>query len=131
MDVVPLHLTDAQQGDQMKPHTIIAGPCIPSFDGPVARVIALPDGTGRIETWERGVGWVEAPKGSIALHSFVPGACRPVSPRDCARLGCSLGDLGPHWWEETASIADRAKLVRLIKTRAWDLACHHVPPGNA
>lgn len=71
---------------------IIAGPVVAPFDGDVARVVELPDGSGRIEVWKRGAGWVTAPKGSISPDEFMPGACRPVSVNDAARLGCHLWD---------------------------------------
>jgi hypothetical protein len=49
--------------------------------------IKLPNGSGRVEYWKRGVGWIEAPDGAFTLDEFMPGACRPVSVRDRARLG--------------------------------------------
>jgi len=70
---------------------ILAGPVV--IDGTVAQLINEPNGSGRIETWARGVGWVEAPKGSMALHSFMPGANRPASIRDAARLGMPVSEL--------------------------------------
>jgi hypothetical protein len=40
---------------------VIAGPCVtPIINGDVARVLMLPDGSGRIEIWKRGAGWVSA-----------------------------------------------------------------------
>jgi hypothetical protein len=126
---------EKKKGEAMTKYTehtrVIAGPCVMSFDGDVARVVKLADGSGRIEMWERGVGWVEAPEGSIALHSFVPGACRPASANDAARLGCRLEDFGHHWTEEPASPRDRAKIVHMLKERSFDLAAREVPPGHA
>jgi hypothetical protein len=115
-----------------KLHTrIIAGPCdTPIINGDAARVVKLPDGSGRIEYWKRSVGWVTASAGAFKLDEFVPGACRPVLPKDAARLGCHLEDFGRHWTEEIASPQNRAKIVNLIKTRAWDLAARRVPPGR-
>jgi hypothetical protein len=69
---------------------IITGPT--KCSGDVARVIELPNGTGRIEMWEKGVGWVDA-AGRVKLHEFMPGAGLPVSPRDRARLGIPASEL--------------------------------------
>ena len=115
-------------------HTrIIAGPCVtPIMNGDVARVVVLADGSGRIEWWVKGTGWTTAPDGAFNLGDFVPGDTnRPVLPKDAARLGCRLEDFGRHWTEEPASTADRAKIVGLIKERAWDRAARTVRPGNA
>src|SRR5215471_18357142 len=105
---------------------IIAGPVVAPFDGDAARVVELPNGTGRIDYWKRGAGWIEAPEGSIALHSFMP-----VSAKDAARLGCRLEDFGRHWTEEPASTTDHAKIVGLIKERSWHLAARRLQPGHA
>ena len=66
---------------------IIAGPVVAPFDGDVARVVKLSTGACRIEWWVMGAGWVEAPDGAFSPADFMPGACRPVSPRDRARAG--------------------------------------------
>jgi hypothetical protein len=108
--------------------TIIAGPVV--IDQIVTRLLKLPNGAGRIEIWKKGAGWTEARPGEITLDEFMPGACRPVSVRDAARLGCRLEDFGRHWTEEPAP-RDRAKLVHLLKERAWDLAARQVRPGRA
>jgi hypothetical protein len=110
---------------------VLAGPCVPCFYGDVARVVELATGRRRIERWKRGAGWVEAPKGAFTLDEFMPGACRPPSENDAARLGCRLEDLGRHWTEELASPRARTKLVRLVKERSFDLACRHLAPGRA
>ena len=81
--------------------------------------------------WKRGVGWTEAPKGSIPLDEFVPGAARQVRPNDAARLGCRLEDFGRHWTEEPATPRHRANIVHMLKARAWHLAARQVRPGNA
>ena len=115
-----------------KLHTrIIAGPVVAPFDGDVARVVELADGSGRIDYWVKGVGWTEAAPNAFTLDEFMPGACRHVSAKDAARLGCRLEDFEPYWWQEKATPRDRAKIVGLIKARAWDLACRRVPPGHA
>ena len=111
---------------------IIAGPCVtPILNGDVARVVRLPDGTGRIEWWVKGAGWVTAPKGAFDLGDFMPAYCRSPLEKDAARLGCRLEDFGRHWTEEIASPRARAKLVHLIKNRAWNLACRRMAPGHA
>ena len=112
---------------------VIAGPCVtPIMNGDVARVVELPAGGLRIEWWVKGAGWVTAPDGGFDLADFIPGDTnRPVLEKDAIRLGCRLADFGPHWTEMPATPRDRAKIVGLIKTRAWDLACRRVPPGHA
>jgi hypothetical protein len=72
------------------PPKTIAGPSV--IDQGVARLAKLPDGSGRIEVWKQGAGWVSA-AGSVTLDEFMLGACRPVSPRDRARLGISLSEI--------------------------------------
>ena len=111
---------------------VIAGPCVtPIMNGDVARVVELPAGGLRIEWWVKGAGWVTAPKGGFDLGDFMPGYCRSPLEKDAARLACYVEDFGRHWTEETASPRHRAKLVHLIKTRAFDLACRRVRPGHA
>src|SRR6516162_9413527 len=56
-------------------------------DGTVGRLINEPNGGARIETWAKGVGWIEAPKGSMSLADFMPGKMRPVSADLAARVG--------------------------------------------
>ena len=56
-------------------------------DGTVARLINEPTGGLRMETWAKGVGWIEAPEGSMALADFMPGKMRPVSADLAARVG--------------------------------------------
>jgi hypothetical protein len=62
-------------------------------DGTVARLINEPTGGLRIDYWKRGVGWTEAPKGSLSLASFMPGAVRPVSADLAARVGMPASEL--------------------------------------
>jgi hypothetical protein len=62
-------------------------------DGTVARLIKLPTGGLRIEYWKRGAGWIEAPKGSMALASFMPGKMKPVSADLAARVGMPVSEL--------------------------------------
>jgi hypothetical protein len=126
-------LNEEKRRKKAKPNTIIAGPCVtPILNGDVARVVELPEGGLRIEWWVKGTGWTEAPHGAFDLADFVPGDTnRPVLPKDAARLECRLEDFGRHWTEEPATPADRAKIIGLIKTRAWDLAVAGCPPGRA
>jgi hypothetical protein len=70
----------------VKSENVLVGP-VSVKDGTVARLIKLPDGSGRMETWAKGVGWIEAPKGSMTLVDFMPGKMRPVSADLAARLG--------------------------------------------
>jgi hypothetical protein len=112
---------------------VIAGPCVtPIINGDVARVVELAAGGLRIEWWVKGIGRVTAPDGAFTLDEFVPGGgARPVLPKDAVRLGCRLEDFGRRWTEETASPRRRAKIIRALKERAWDLAARQVPPGTA
>jgi hypothetical protein len=54
---------------------IVVGPV--TVSGDVVRLIELPNGSGRIEIWEKGTGWVTAPPGRITLDELMPG----ISPR--------------------------------------------------
>jgi hypothetical protein len=98
-------------------------------DGTVARLIKLPTGGARMETWAKDVGWIKAP-GSMALADFMPGKMKPVSAELAARLGCRLEDFGHHWTDDALD-EDRAKLVHLLKERAWHLAARRHRPGRA
>jgi hypothetical protein len=87
-------LEQSLQGNTMTPTTtVIAGPVVAPFDGDVARIVKLPNGSPRIEWWRPGLGWVEAPDGAFSPADFMPGACRPVSPCDRARLGIPASEL--------------------------------------
>jgi hypothetical protein len=78
----------------LKPNTIIAGPVVtPIINGDVARVVERPTGGWRIEHWVKGVGWTEAPDGAFDLGDFMPGYTRPVTARDCARLGIPAAEI--------------------------------------
>jgi hypothetical protein len=70
-------------------------------------------------------------KGAFTLYEMMPGKCRPVLEKDAARLGCRLEDFGRHWTEERASPRARAKIVHMVKERAFNLAAHKVTPGRA
>jgi len=74
---------------------IIAGPSkIGGIGGDVARLVRLPNGGCRIEWWEVGRGWVEAPPGAFTPDEFMPGPhCLPVSAATAARLGIPPADL--------------------------------------
>jgi hypothetical protein len=109
---------------------LIAGPV--NINGDVARVVELPNGAGRIEHWERGIGWVAAPAGSFRPDQFVPGAYIPVTAATAARLGIPACELELHWTDRLPEVrAGRAKIVGLVMERAWDLACHRMAPGHA
>jgi hypothetical protein len=79
----------------LKSGKIIAGPSkIGGIGGDVARLIKLPDGSLRIEWWEPGLGWVEAPAGAFTLDEFMPGPhCLPVSAATAARLRIPASEL--------------------------------------
>jgi hypothetical protein len=85
--------------DRWRPHLvvdnkrveIIAGPSV--IDQDVARILKLPDGSGRIEYWRKGEGWTEAAPGMFTLDEFMPGACLPVSASVRARLGIPASEL--------------------------------------
>lgn len=70
---------------------VITGPTKVS-GGIVARVVKLPDGSGRIESWERG-GWTETD--TVTLDEFMPGAGLPVNKETRLRLGIPLSELCP------------------------------------
>ena len=139
-------------------HTrIIAGPCMtPILNGDFARVVELPNGGGRIDYWKRGVGWIEAPRGAFDLADFMPGYCRSPSAKDAARLDippAELDNITPdeielakHEMNAPRTIrgflcgrvvsvlplrGPRAKIIGLVKERAFDLAAHKVTPGHA
>jgi hypothetical protein len=136
---------------------IIAGPCMtPILNGDYARVVELPTGGARIERWERGRGWVTAPAGALGPADFMPGYTRPASAKDAARLdipASELDDITPaeierakHELNAPRTIRDflygrvvsvlplrgpRAKIIGLVKERAWDLATRTCAPGHA
>ena len=112
---------------------VVAGPCVVGIlNGDVARVVELTTGGLRIEWWVKGTGWTKAPDGAFDLADFIPGDTnRPVLPKDADRLGCYLEDFGRHWTEEPATPRDRAKIIHMLKERAWNLACHRMAPGRA
>jgi hypothetical protein len=132
---------------------VLVGPVVPDFHGPVARLVELPTGGLRIDWWVKGSGWVEAPKGAFDLGDFMPGYTRPASAKDAARFdipAAELDDVTPFeielekhemrrprkiygllWGTELPSSRDRAKLVLMLKARAWDLAVRRMAPGNA
>ena len=69
---------------------VLAGPI--STDGIVARWIKDPNGSDRIEVCKRGAGWVSA-GGSVTFDEFIPGASRPASARDAARVGMPISEI--------------------------------------
>jgi hypothetical protein len=86
---------------------IVAGPCVVGvsvvenvFLGPVVvndatvgRLINEPNGGLRMETWAKGIGWVAAPEGSMALADFMPGKMKPVSAELAAREGMPKSEI--------------------------------------
>jgi hypothetical protein len=136
---------------------IIVGPVVtPIMNGDVARLVELPTGGLRIDYWKRGTGWIEAPHGAFNLGDFMPGYMRPVSAKDAARNdipAAELDDITPEEIElakhemnaprkiygllygtlvsELPLRGPRAKIIGLVKERAWDLAASSVPPGHA
>jgi hypothetical protein len=75
----------------LKSEKKIAGPVV--IDGIVARWIKDPNGSGRIDYWVKGAGWTAAAPGSITLDEMMPGASRPASARDAARLAMPASEL--------------------------------------
>jgi len=136
---------------------VIVGPLVtPILNGDVCRLIELPTGGLRIEHWKRGRGWVEAPKGAFDAGDFMPGYTRPVTAKDAARYDIPASELddvtafeierAKHEMNRPRKIygllygtlvselplrGPRAKIIGLVKERAWDLAAHTVTPGNA
>ena len=134
---------------------VLVGP-VTTFDHDVCRLIELPTGGLRIEHWIKGAGWIEAPPGYITPDKFVAGGHRPTSAKDAARLDIPASELDDITAEEIAiakhemrrprklrgflygtelpghaARQDRARIVGLIKERAWDLACRRMAPGHA
>ncbi len=66
---------------------VIAGPS--NIDGGISRVVALGDGTGRVETWKPGTGWVES---GASPDEFI--GAKPVSAALAARMGIPASELG-------------------------------------
>jgi hypothetical protein len=133
---------------------ILVGP-VTTFDHDVCRLIELPTGGCRIEYWKKGRGWTEAPPGYITPDKFVAGAHRPTSAKDAALLdipAAELDNITPEEIElekhemnrprtirgflygslvsELPLRGPRAKIIGLVKERAWDLAASSVPPGR-
>jgi hypothetical protein len=65
---------------------VLAGPA--KIDGGITRVVELPDGSGRVESWVKGKGWVEG--GATADEFFF---APPVSPELAARMGMPTSEL--------------------------------------
>ena len=140
-----------------KRERVIVGPVVtPILNGDFARVVELAGGGVRIERWERGRGWVEAPKGALGPADFMPGYTRPASAKDAARLDIPPAELDnvtafeieleKHEMNRPRKIygflydtlvselplrGPRAKIVDLIKERSFNLAARHMAPGHA
>ena len=59
---------------------VVTGPS--NIDGGIARIVEMPDGSGRIEAWRPGKGWVQ---GGASPDEFI--GAKPVSPALAARMG--------------------------------------------
>ena len=70
-----------------KPFKVVTGPAAVD-NSVVGRVIELPDGSGRVETWKSGSGWVA---GGASPDEFIMG--RPVSSELADRLGILASEL--------------------------------------
>ena len=66
---------------------ILTGPTVVA-NGVVGRVVSLPDGGARVETWRPGSGWVV---GGAFFDEFIMG--RPVSADLAKRLGIPASEL--------------------------------------
>jgi hypothetical protein len=66
------------------------GPVV--VDGDVVRLIRRPNGSGWIQYWVKGSGWTDG-RGRFTPDELLPGANRPVSARDAARLGIPASEL--------------------------------------
>jgi hypothetical protein len=140
-----------------KRERVIVGPVVtPILNGDFARVVELAGGGVRIERWERGRGWVEAPKGALGPADFMPGYTRPASAKDAAWHDIPATELdnvtpfeielAKHEMNRPRKIygflygtvvselplrGPRAKIIGLVKERAWHLACRRMAPGHA
>jgi|SRR6516164_4001517 hypothetical protein len=136
---------------------VLVGPvATPIMNGNVARLVKLPNGSIRIDYWKRGAGWIEAAPGTFTPDEFMPGACRPASAKDAARLDIPASELDDITAEDIAiakhemsrprilrgflygtelpnhaARRDRAKIVNALKNRAWTLATKRCAPGHA
>ena len=98
------------------------------IDGGAYRWVKLADGSARVEKW-KGDKWVP---GGASFGEFLDNP--PVSPRFAAELGIPMSDVRvvrrpamPPLYNTSTG----AKLVHMLKERAWDLAASSVPPGHA
>ena len=132
---------------------VLLGPvATPIMNGNVARLVKLPNGSIRIDYWKRGAGWIEAAPGTFTPDEFMPGACRPASAKDAARLDIPASELDDITAEDIAiakhemsrprkiygslftvlpAPRHRAKLVHLLKERSFDLAARLATPSCA
>ena len=92
-EILRRRLAAKMMSPNLRSERVIASPCVtPIINGDVARVVKLASGRCRIEWWVKGTGWTAAPDGAFSLDEFMPGACRPVSVRDRARLGMPIAE---------------------------------------
>jgi hypothetical protein len=66
---------------------VVAGPAVVD-NGVVSRVVELPNGSGRVETWRSGKGWTP---GGSSLDEFFQS--KPVTSELAARLGIPASEL--------------------------------------
>jgi hypothetical protein len=105
------------------------------IDGGAYRWLELADGSWRVEEW-RGDKWVP---GGASFGEFFDSP--PVSPGFASELGIPMADIRVVRRPTTTpprlrmpplyDTSTGAKLVDLLKERAWDLAASSVPPGHA
>ena len=113
----------------VKSENVFLGP-VNVNDGTVGRLINEPNGGARIEVWARGVGWIEAPKSSLALADFMPGAVRPVSADLAARVDMPATELNDITPEEIELAKHEMHRPRKIYGFLWGTVAR-CPPGNA
>jgi hypothetical protein len=96
------------------PPEVVAGPL--TTNGDVVRLVKLPNGAGRIDIWEKGRGWVDAGN-RITPDALMPGAGRPVSANDAARLDIPTSEIPEPYGCISRPRVPGAKLYGLIYNR--------------
>jgi hypothetical protein len=105
------------------------------IDGGAYRWLELADGSWRVEEW-RGDKWVP---GGASFGEFFDSP--PVGPEFASELGIPMADIRVVRRPTTTptrlgmpplyDTSTGARLVDLLKERAWHLAASSVPPGHA